>query len=93
MTLYVGSDGVDLSASDIEEVLSVRHFVCDEDVLLQVSGEDGGSRDRSWMRSLEDKRDAPSHAKVCIVDSLSPAPPCRSHTTADDTTTRQNLIQ
>ena len=36
MAFDVGSDRVDLGASDIEKVLCVGHFVCDENVLLQM---------------------------------------------------------
>lgn len=46
MALYVGSDRVDLSAGDVEEVLGVGHSVCDEDVLLQVFRKDSEGRDR-----------------------------------------------
>jgi hypothetical protein len=36
VAFYVGSDRVDLGASDIEKVLCVGHFVRDENVLLQM---------------------------------------------------------
>jgi hypothetical protein len=55
VALYVGGDRVDLGTSDIEEVLCVRHFVCDENVVLQVGCKDG---DRDQVDGCEDRRDA-----------------------------------